>query len=69
MQADRLYLVGLSTTQRNSGLREGLLKGGRDELGRKGGWWAGGGLSVMPAASAGMTGREVVECAISVNTP
>ena len=33
MQADRLYLVGLSTTQRNSGLRESLLKGGRDRKG------------------------------------
>ena len=34
-----------------------------------GGGQVGGGLSVMPAASTGMTGREVVECAISVNTP
>ena len=34
--------------------------------------WGGGagvGRGEMPAAGAGMTGRGVVECAISVNTP
>ena len=45
------------------------LEGGRDELGRRGECWVGGGRGEMPAASAGMTGRGVVECAISVNTP
>ena len=33
------------------------------------GGWVGSGLGEMPAASAGMTGRGVVECAMSVNTP
>ena len=31
--------------------------------------WVGGGRGEMLAVSAGMTGRGVVECAISVNTP
>ena len=43
------------------------LKGGRDELGRRGECGVGGGRGEMPAVSAGMTGRRVVECAISVD--
>jgi len=41
------------------------LEGERDELGKG----ASVGRGETPAASAGMTGRGVVECAISVNTP
>ena len=54
MQADRLYLVGLSTTQRNSGLRESLLKGGRDELGKREVGKSGVEVAQVPAY-AGMT--------------
>ena len=58
MQADRPYLVELVVAQRNSGLCEGLLKGGRDEIREEMA-----GLGAIPATIAG-----IVEYAVCVNT-